>query len=160
MDSFLSCCVRLPPILCRPRFGTVRCLSGFHVPPPPRSFPRHRAAQRIVVASRAAEIAGFPALRTALEACACPGTAPLPDTPAFIPTNATATAPAVAMARILRCVARSAPSKVWVISVSSRPSEALLQERTDDRFPDRRSRIYQLRPGSARIPHTSSNRRV
>src|SRR5713101_4185440 len=81
-----------------------------------RKLSPHQAGQRIVVVSRAAEIEGFPALRTVLEACARPAAVSLPDTPAFLPTRATAIAPAVAMARILRWVVRSAPSRVWVIS--------------------------------------------
>src|SRR5713101_3190277 len=80
-----------------------------------RKLSPHQAGQRIVVASRAAEIAGFPALRTVLEACARPAAVSLPDTPAFIPTTATAIAPALPMATILLWVARSAPRSLCVI---------------------------------------------
>jgi hypothetical protein len=104
-----------------------------------------QAAQRTAVTSRAAEVAGFPALRTVPEACALPAAASLSDTPAFIPTNATAIAPAIATAMILKWVARSALSKEWVISVSPCASEAYPKDEPMTGFPTAKSKIFQLR---------------
>src|ERR1700730_10680126 len=101
-----------------------------------------QAAQRIVVTSRAAEVAGFPALSTVPKACARPAAASLSATPAFIPTNATAIALAIATAMILKWVARSALSKEWVISVSPCASEAYPKDEPMTGFPTAKSKFF------------------
>jgi len=77
-----------------------------------------------------------------LEACALPAAASLPDTPAFIPINATAVAPAIATAMTLKWVARSALSKEWVISVFLYASEAYLKDEPMTGFPTAKSKFF------------------
>src|ERR1700730_16416870 len=139
-----ECHARCSQLIITVRMGAPHsfCRCDFIIPPPTRRFFRYQATQRNVVTSRAAEVAGFPALRTVPEACARPAAASLSATPALIPTNATAIAPAIATATILKWVARSALSKEWVISVSPCASEAYPKDEPMTGFPTAKSKFF------------------
>src|SRR5262252_2150306 len=126
-------------------FGRFDAYPDFIIAPSPWRFPRDQITQRSVVSLRAAEVAGFPALRTVTATCVRSAAASFLDIAAFIPTNATAIAPAVATATILKWAARLAPSLEWVISVSSVSVWHLPQGRSDEGYPDSEAEIFQTR---------------
>src|SRR5579871_75654 len=123
-------------------------LIPIYVQPPSGAFAIVKPAERSAMSSRAAETAGFAAFTIALEACARPAAVSVPESPAFMPTNAAAIVPAAAMASIFKWVARSAASRVCVIFDLVCASESHPKDELVTGFPTGRFRVSRLHPSA------------